>query len=50
MGDAYPAYAWAVYVAEVEVDTTTYTPIVKEFHALQEVGTRAAPHPGGGAD
>ena len=39
MGDAYPAYAWAVYVAEVEVDTTTYTPTVTEFHALQDVGT-----------
>jgi CO/xanthine dehydrogenase Mo-binding subunit len=39
MGDAYPAYAWAVYVAEVAVDTVTYTPIVTEFHALQEVGT-----------
>ena len=23
-GDAYPAYAWAVYVAEVAVDTTTW--------------------------
>jgi len=39
MGDAYPAYAWAVYVAEVAVDTTTYTPTVTEFHALQDVGT-----------
>jgi len=38
MGDAYPAYAWAVYVAEVAVDTLTYTPTVTEFHALQEVG------------
>jgi CO/xanthine dehydrogenase Mo-binding subunit len=38
MGDAYPTYAWAVYVAQVEVDMTTYTPVVKEFHALQEVG------------
>jgi CO/xanthine dehydrogenase Mo-binding subunit len=37
-GDAYPAYAWAVYVAEVAVDTTTYTAIVRDFHALQEVG------------
>ena len=37
-GDAYPAYAWAVYVAEVEVDMRTYTPVVTEFHALQEVG------------
>jgi CO/xanthine dehydrogenase Mo-binding subunit len=38
MGDAYPTYAWAVYVAEVAVDLTTYTPSVTEFHALQEVG------------
>jgi CO/xanthine dehydrogenase Mo-binding subunit len=38
MGDAYPAYAWAVYVAEVSVDTTTYTPVVTDFSALQEVG------------
>ena len=37
-GDAYPAYAWAVYVAEVAVDTTTYTATVTDFHALQEVG------------
>lgn len=38
MGDAYPAYAWAVYVAEVAVDTRTYTATVTDFHALQEVG------------
>ena len=37
-GDAYPAYAWAVYVAEVAVDTETYTATVTAFHALQEVG------------
>jgi CO/xanthine dehydrogenase Mo-binding subunit len=37
-GDAYPAYAWAVYVAEVAVDTTTYSAQVTEFHAVQEVG------------
>jgi CO/xanthine dehydrogenase Mo-binding subunit len=37
-GDAYPTYAWAVYVAEVSVDTRTYIPEVTEFHALQEVG------------
>ncbi len=37
-GDAYPAYAWAVYVAEVAVDTRTYTATVTDFHALQEVG------------
>jgi CO/xanthine dehydrogenase Mo-binding subunit len=37
-GDAYPAYAWAIYVAEVAVDTLTYMAEVKQFHALQEVG------------
>ena len=37
-GDAYPTYAWAVYVAEVTVDTLTYIAEVKDFHALQEVG------------
>jgi CO/xanthine dehydrogenase Mo-binding subunit len=37
-GDAYPTYAWAVYVAEVAVDTRTYMASVTEFHALQEVG------------
>ena len=37
-GDAYPTYAWAVYVAEVAVDTLTYSASVTDFHALQEVG------------
>jgi CO/xanthine dehydrogenase Mo-binding subunit len=37
-GDAYPGYAWAVYVAEVALDTRTYFASVTEFHALQEVG------------
>ncbi|HUD23399.1 MAG TPA: molybdopterin cofactor-binding domain-containing protein, partial [Acidobacteriaceae bacterium] len=37
-GDAYPAYAWAAYVAEVSVDTTTYCTEVKNFVAVQEVG------------
>lgn len=37
-GDAYGAYAWAVYVAEVSVDTTTYEARVEDFVALQEVG------------
>jgi CO/xanthine dehydrogenase Mo-binding subunit len=37
-GDAYPTYAWAVYVAEVAVDTVTYIAEVKDFYALQEVG------------
>ncbi len=37
-GEAYPAYAWAAYVAEVAVDTTTYSATVTNFHAIQEVG------------
>ncbi len=37
-GDAYPTYAWAVYVAEVAVDTATYAATVTRFDALQEVG------------
>ncbi|HUP00026.1 MAG TPA: xanthine dehydrogenase family protein molybdopterin-binding subunit [Gemmatimonadota bacterium] len=38
-GDAYAAYAWAVDVAEVEVDLRTYIPRVIDFVAVQEVGT-----------
>ena len=37
-GDAYGAYAWAVYVAEVSVDTVTYEAHVDDFVAVQEVG------------
>ena len=37
-GEAYPAYAWAVYVAEVAVDTITYSATVSNFHTVQEVG------------
>jgi len=37
-GDAYGAYAWAVYVAEVSVDTMTYETRVDDFVAVQEVG------------
>ena len=37
-GEAYPAYAWAVYVAEVAVDTTTWFAECTNFWALQEVG------------
>jgi CO/xanthine dehydrogenase Mo-binding subunit len=37
-GDAYPGYAWAVYVAEVAVDLDTYQAQVTRFDALQEVG------------
>src|SRR5947209_8595473 len=37
-GDAYGAFAWAVYVAEVTIDTVTYEARVDDFVAVQEVG------------
>jgi len=37
-GDAYGAYGWAVYVAEVSVDTRTAEIHVDDFVAVQEVG------------
>ncbi|MFQ5889618.1 MAG: xanthine dehydrogenase family protein molybdopterin-binding subunit [Gemmatimonadota bacterium] len=37
-GDAYGAYSWAAYVAEVEVDLRTYDSRVIDFVAVQEVG------------
>jgi len=37
-GDAYGAFAWAVYVAEVSVDMLTYEAHVEDFVAVQEVG------------
>jgi CO/xanthine dehydrogenase Mo-binding subunit len=37
-GEAYAAFAWAVYVAEVTVDLATYSVSVDDFVALQEIG------------
>jgi CO/xanthine dehydrogenase Mo-binding subunit len=37
-GEAYAAFAWAVYIASVAVDLTTYNVSVDDFVALQEVG------------
>lgn len=37
-GEAYAAFAWAVYVAEVSVDLNTYSAKVEDFVALQEIG------------
>ncbi|HSE32715.1 MAG TPA: xanthine dehydrogenase family protein molybdopterin-binding subunit, partial [Pyrinomonadaceae bacterium] len=37
-GDAYGAFAWAVYVAEVLFDELTYEAHVEDFIAVQEVG------------
>jgi CO/xanthine dehydrogenase Mo-binding subunit len=37
-GEAYAAFAWAIYIAEVTVDLATYGLTVNDFVALQEVG------------
>jgi CO/xanthine dehydrogenase Mo-binding subunit len=37
-GEAYGSYAWAVYIAEVVVDTVDYRVAVDDFVAVQEVG------------
>jgi len=37
-GEAYAAFAWAVYIAEVTVDPATYSVTVDDFVALQEIG------------
>ncbi len=37
-GEAYGAYAWAVYVAQVAVDSVTYSAEVEEIWAMQEAG------------
>jgi len=37
-GEAYAAFAWAIYIAEVAVDVSTYSARVEDFVALQEVG------------
>jgi CO/xanthine dehydrogenase Mo-binding subunit len=37
-GEAYAAFAWAVYIAEVRADLTTYSVTVNDFVALQEIG------------
>jgi len=37
-GDAYGAFGWAAYVAEVEVDMRTWATRVLDFVAVQEVG------------
>ena len=47
-GDAYGTYAWAVYVAEVSVDTTTFEVHVDDFVAVQEVGKVINPVLAGG--
>jgi CO/xanthine dehydrogenase Mo-binding subunit len=43
-GEAYAAFAWAVYVAEVSVDLGAYSVSVDDFVALQEIGKVLHPH------
>jgi CO/xanthine dehydrogenase Mo-binding subunit len=47
-GEAYPAYAWSIQVAQVAVDTVTYSAEVEEFWAVQEVGRVLNPLLAGG--
>jgi CO/xanthine dehydrogenase Mo-binding subunit len=42
-GEAYPAFAWSVQVAQVAVDTVTYCADVEEFWSVQEVGRLVNP-------
>ncbi len=47
-GEAYPAYAWSIQVAQVAVDTVTYSAEVEEFWAVQETGRVINPVLAGG--
>jgi len=47
-GEAYPAFAWSIHVAQVAVDTITYSAEVEEFWAVQEVGRVLNPVLAGG--
>jgi CO/xanthine dehydrogenase Mo-binding subunit len=47
-GEAYPAFAWSVQVAQVAVDTITYSADVEEFWSVQEAGRVIHPVLAGG--
>jgi len=47
-GEAYPAFAWSIHVAQVAVDTVTYSAEVEDFWAVQEVGRVLNPVLAGG--
>jgi CO/xanthine dehydrogenase Mo-binding subunit len=47
-GEAYPAFAWSVQIAQVAVDTVTFSAEVEEFWAVQEVGRVINPVLAGG--
>lgn len=42
-GDAYPAYSWGCYVAELEVDKDTLEINLLDLHLVQDVGTVVNP-------
>ena len=47
-GEAYPAFAWSVQIAQVAVDTVTYAAEVEEFWSVQEAGRVIHPVLAGG--
>jgi len=47
-GEAYPAYAWSIQVAQVAVDSVTYCTEVEDFWSVQEVGRVLNPVLAGG--
>jgi len=47
-GEAYPAFAWSVQVAQVAVDAVTYSAEVEDFWSVQEVGRVLNPVLAGG--
>ncbi|KAA6463022.1 xanthine dehydrogenase family protein [Acidobacteria bacterium AB60] len=47
-GEAYPAFAWSVQIAQVAVDTLTYAAQVEEFWSVQEAGRVLNPVLAGG--
>jgi CO/xanthine dehydrogenase Mo-binding subunit len=47
-GEAYPAFAWSIQVAQVAVDTVTYSAEAEEFWAVQETGRVINPVLAGG--
>ncbi|MGA2806486.1 MAG: xanthine dehydrogenase family protein molybdopterin-binding subunit [Terracidiphilus sp.] len=47
-GEAYPAFAWSIHVAQVAVDTVTYSAEVEEYWTVQEVGRVLNPVLAGG--
>jgi CO/xanthine dehydrogenase Mo-binding subunit len=47
-GEAYPAFAWSVQIAQVAVDTVTYSAEVEDFWSVQEVGLVLNPVLAGG--